>query len=80
MSSYTINHKYRSLYASTKTAEELKYCNSLGVFNKVVDKVVDSQLGATRLVSYLPSHIQQARVESLLIINLIETSSLSSAA
>ncbi len=33
MSSYTIDHKYGSRYASTKTAGELKYCNSLGVFN-----------------------------------------------
>ena len=32
MSSYTINHKYRSRYASTKTAEEVKYCNSFGRF------------------------------------------------
>ena len=32
MSSYTIDHKY----ASTKIAEELKYCNSLGVFNKTI--------------------------------------------
>ena len=36
MSSYTIDHKYRSRYVSTKTAGELKYCNSLGVFNKTI--------------------------------------------
>ncbi len=36
MSSYTIEHKYGSRYASMKTAWELKYCNSLGVFNKTI--------------------------------------------
>ncbi len=36
MSSYTIDHKYGSQKASTKTAGELKYCNSLGVFNKTI--------------------------------------------
>ena len=36
MSSYAIDHKYRSRYASTKTAGELKYCNSLVVFNKTL--------------------------------------------
>ena len=29
MSSYTIDHKFRSRYVSTKTAGELKYCNSV---------------------------------------------------
>ena len=28
MSSYAIDHKYRSRYASTKTAGDLEYCNS----------------------------------------------------
>ena len=36
MSSYTIDHKYRGRYASTKTGGELKYCNFLGVFNKTI--------------------------------------------
>ena len=36
MSSYTTDHKYRSRYASTKAAGELKYCNLLGVFNKTI--------------------------------------------
>ncbi len=36
MSSYTIDHQYGSQYTSTKTARELKYCNSLGVFNKTI--------------------------------------------
>jgi len=36
MSSYTIDHKYGSRYALTRTAGELKYCNSLGVFNKTI--------------------------------------------
>ena len=36
MSSYTINHKYRSRYTSRKTAGELKYFNSSGCFNKTV--------------------------------------------
>ncbi len=36
MSSYTIDHKFSSRYASMKIAGELKYCNSLGVFNKTV--------------------------------------------
>ncbi len=36
MSSYTIDHKYGSRYASTKTAGKLKYCNSLGVLNKTI--------------------------------------------
>ncbi len=36
MSSYIIVHKYGSQNASTKTAGELKYCNSLGVFNKTI--------------------------------------------
>ena len=34
MSSYTIDHNYRSRYVSTKTAGELKYCNSFGRFFK----------------------------------------------
>ncbi len=73
MSSYTIHHKYSGRYASTKTAGELKFCNSLGVFNKTIIplalvgcKIVIagySFLGATRLVGYLPSHIQRALVE-----------------
>ncbi len=28
--------QYGSRYASTKTTGELKYCNSLGVFNKTI--------------------------------------------
>ncbi len=36
MSSFTIDHKYGSRYASTKIAGELKCCNSLGVFNKTI--------------------------------------------
>ncbi len=36
MSSYTIDHKYDSRYASTKTAGKLKYCNFLGVFNNTI--------------------------------------------
>ncbi len=36
MSSYTLDHKYSSRYASMKTAGELKYCNSLCVFNKII--------------------------------------------
>ena len=40
MSSYTIERKYRSRYASTKTAGELKYCNFLGVFNKTIIPLV----------------------------------------
>ena len=36
MSSYTIDHKYRSRYASTETGGELKCCNFLGVFNKTI--------------------------------------------
>ncbi len=54
MSSYTIDHKCGSRYASTKTAWELKNCNSLGVFNKTIIpltlveyEIVISQLGAT---------------------------------
>ncbi len=34
MSLYTIDHGSR--YTSTKTAGKLKYCNSLGVFNKTI--------------------------------------------
>ena len=36
MSSYTIDHKFGSRYAPTKTAGELKYCNSFGRFNKTI--------------------------------------------
>ncbi len=68
MSSYTIDHKYGSRYASTKTAGELKYCNSLGVFNKTIIplalvgyEIVIETSALPRLVGYLPSHIQRAR-------------------
>ncbi len=66
MSSYTIDHKYGSRYASTKTAWELKYCNSLGVFNKTIISLalVGYEIViASRLVGYPPSHIQRALVE-----------------
>ena len=36
MNLYTIVHKHRSRYGSTKTAGELKYCNSFGRFNKTI--------------------------------------------
>ncbi len=36
MNSYTIDYKYGSRYASTKTGWELKYRNSLDVFNKTI--------------------------------------------
>ncbi len=36
MSSYSMNHKYGSRYASTIIAEKLKYSISLGVFNKTI--------------------------------------------
>ena len=36
MNSYTIDRKCRSRYSSTKTAGELKYCNSFGRFNKTI--------------------------------------------
>ena len=66
MSSCTIDCKYRSRYASTKLAGELKYCSFLGDFNKTIiplvlvgyEIVINSQRGA-----YLLSHIQRALVE-----------------
>ena len=36
MSSYSIDHKYRSRYASTKTAGSLNIAILLGVFNKTI--------------------------------------------
>ena len=36
MSSYTIDHKYRSRYASTRTAGSSNIAILLGVFNKTV--------------------------------------------
>ena len=64
MSSYTIDHKYRSRYVSTKTAGELKYYTFLGVFNKTIIQValvgyeiviVNSALRASLDIYYLIS-------------------------
>ncbi len=63
MSSYTIDHKYGSRYASTKTAGELKYCNSLGLFNKTIIPLA--------LVGYEIVIANEARSAELAIYHLI---------
>ena len=55
MSSYTFDYKYRSRYASTKTAGELKYCNSFGT-------IIPLALVGYEIVTE-PTHIQRALVE-----------------
>ena len=68
MSSYTMDLKYGRSTRQSRTVGELKNCNSLVVFNKTIARACwirdrYNQLGATRLVGYLPSHIQRALVE-----------------
>ncbi len=63
MSSYTTHHKYGSRYASTKTAGELKYCNSLDVFNKTIIPLT--------LVGYEIVIANEVRSASLAIYHLI---------
>ncbi len=68
MSSYTINYKYGRYMRHARTARELKYCSSMGVFNKTILfhlLLLDSysQLGAMHFFSHLPSHIQCALME-----------------
>ena len=70
MSSYTIDHKYRSRYASTKTAGSSNIAILLGVLNKTIIPLalvgyenIIASVRASRLVGFVPSHIQRALVE-----------------
>ena len=62
MSSYTIDQKYRSRYASTKTATELNIAILLDVFNKTIIPLALAGYGivianSELLITTLPSII-----------------------
>ena len=63
MSSYTIDHQYRSRYASTKTAGSSNIAILLGVFNKTIIPLA--------LVGYEIVIANEARSAELAIYHLI---------